>query len=133
MDTFTPRILVADDDEEFTDLYVKYLQRAGFDALAENHSIRVIELAYAFTPDVIILDLMMPKPDGFQLCRMIRADQKLRDIPIIIVTALNDLDSRLVAMGAGVAVVAGGGVVGGDASGGWVADVVGARVVVRAV
>jgi len=101
MDTFTPRILVADDDEEFTDLYVKYLQRAGFDALAENHSIRVIEQAYAFTPDVIILDLMMPKPDGFQLCRMIRADQKLRDIPIIIVTALNDLDSRLVAMGAG--------------------------------
>ena len=101
MDTFTPRILVADDDEEFTDLYVKYLQRAGFDALAENHSIRVIEQAYAFTPDVIILDLMMPKPDGFQLCRMIRADQKLQDIPIIIVTALNDLDSRLVAMGAG--------------------------------
>jgi DNA-binding response OmpR family regulator len=101
MDTFTPRILVADDDEEFTDLYVKYLQRAGFDALAENHSIRVIEQAYAFTPDVIILDLMMPKPDGFQLCRMMRADKKLRNIPIIIVTALNDLDSRLVAMGAG--------------------------------
>jgi putative two-component system response regulator len=44
---------------------------------------------------------MMPDIDGFQLCRMIRADAVLKHIPIIIVTALTDLDSRLVAMGAG--------------------------------
>ena len=101
METFMPKVLVVDDDEEFTDLYVEYLKIVGVEAVAENHSSRVIERAYALRPHVIILDLMMPAPDGFQLCRMIRADVALKHIPIIIVTALTDLDSKLVAMGAG--------------------------------
>lgn len=73
----------------------------GFDAVAENQSSKVIELAHSVRPDAFVLDLMMPAPDGFQLCRMIRADQTLGRVPIIIVTALTDLDSKLVAMGAG--------------------------------
>lgn len=101
METIIPRVLVVDDDEEFTDLYVEYLKMVGVEAIAENHSSRVIERAYALQPQVIVLDLMMPAPDGFQLCRMIRADVVLKHIPIIIVTALTDLDSKLVAMGAG--------------------------------
>ena len=95
------KILVVDDDEEFTNLYSEYLKMVGFEAIAENHSSKVIERAYSILPDVFVLDLMMPAPDGFQLCRMIRADPRLRHIPIIIVTALTDLDSKLVAMGAG--------------------------------
>ncbi len=101
METRLPRILVVDDDEEFTNLYSEYLKMVGFEAIAENHSSKVIERAYSIQPDAFVLDLMMPAPDGFQLCRMIRADAKLRHIPIIIVTALTDLDSKLVAMGAG--------------------------------
>jgi len=101
METIPSRILVVDDDEEFTNLYSEYLKMVGFEAIAENHSSKVIERAYSIQPDVFVLDLMMPAPDGFQLCRMIRADAKLRHIPIIIVTALTDLDSKLVAMGAG--------------------------------
>jgi DNA-binding response OmpR family regulator len=60
-----------------------------------------MERAYAERPDVLILDLMMPAPDGFQLCRMLRADPNFKNTPIIIVTALTNLDSKLVAMGAG--------------------------------
>ena len=101
METRLPKILVVDDDEEFTNLYSEYLKMVGFEAIAENHSSKVIERAYSIQPDAFVLDLMMPAPDGFQLCRMIRADAKLRHIPIIIVTALTDLDSKLVAMGAG--------------------------------
>ena len=101
MEIRLPKILVVDDDEEFTNLYSEYLKMVGFEAIAENHSSKVIERAYSIQPDVFVLDLMMPAPDGFQLCRMIRADAKLRHIPIIIVTALTDLDSKLVAMGAG--------------------------------
>lgn len=101
METFIPKIMVVDDDEEFTNLYTEYLKMIGFDTVAENNSSRALELAYSVKPDVFVLDLMMPAPDGFQLCRMIRADAKLRHIPIIIVTALTDLDSKMVALGAG--------------------------------
>jgi DNA-binding response OmpR family regulator len=96
-----PKIMVVDDDEEFTNLYKDYLKMVGFDAVSENRSSKAMELAYVEKPDIFILDLMMPEPTGFQLCRMLRADPKFRRTPIIIVTALTDLDSKLVAMGAG--------------------------------
>jgi DNA-binding response OmpR family regulator len=95
------KIMVIDDDEDFTNLYKTALRAAGFDASGVNQSASAIELAYLSKPDVFVIDLMMPDIDGFQLCRMIRADPVLKDIPIIVVTALTDLDSRLVAMNAG--------------------------------
>jgi len=96
-----PKIMVVDDNEEFTSLYEVYLRMEGFEAVAENESSKAMEQAYATRPDLILLDLMMPEPDGFQLCRMLRADPNLQRTPIIIVTALNDEDSRIVALGAG--------------------------------
>lgn len=96
-----PRIMVVDDNEEFTTLYEAYLRMAGFDAIAENDSSKAMDQAYATKPDLILLDLMMPEPNGFQLCRMLRADRNFQRTPIIIVTALNDEDSRIVALGAG--------------------------------
>lgn len=101
MDTTLPKIMVVDDDEEFTKLYQAFLKMAGFDAIATNQSSKAMELAYVEKPDLFVIDLMMPEPDGFQLCRMLRADRYFRLTPIIIVTALTDLDSKLVAMGAG--------------------------------
>ena len=95
------KIMIVDDTAEFTTLYKQYLRMAGFDAVAENESSKAMEQAYATRPDLILLDLMMPEPDGFQLCRMLRADPNFRRTPIIIVTALNDEDSRIVALGAG--------------------------------
>ena len=93
--------MVVDDNEEFTTLYKEYLRIVGFDAIAENESARAVEHAHSAQPDLFILDLMMPEPDGFQLCRMLRADPDFQTTPIIIVTALNDEDSRVVAFGAG--------------------------------
>jgi DNA-binding response OmpR family regulator len=58
-------------------------------------------MAKSIQPDLFILDLMMPDPDGFKLCRMLRKEPEFRHTPIIIVTALNDTDSRIVAIGAG--------------------------------
>lgn len=101
MDESMKKIMVVDDDEDFTNLYKAALMAAGFDATAVNQSPAAIEMAYLVKPDVFLIDLMMPELDGFQLCRMIRADPVLGHIPIIIVTALTDLDSRMVAMGAG--------------------------------
>jgi len=96
-----PKIMVVDDDEEFTNLYKEYLKMVGFEAVSENRSSKAMELACVEKPDVFVLDLMMPEPNGFQLCRMLRADDNFKRTPIIIVTALTDLDSKLVAMGAG--------------------------------
>jgi len=95
------KIMVIDDDEDFTNLYKTSLRAAGFDATAVNQSTAVIEMAYLIKPDIFVIDLMMPDIDGFQLCRMIKADPVLKRTPIIIITALTDTDSKLVAMGAG--------------------------------
>jgi DNA-binding response OmpR family regulator len=96
-----PKIMVVDDNKEFTTLYKEYLRMVGFDAIAENQSSKAMEQAYSTQPDLIVLDLMMPEPDGFQLCRMLRSDPNFQRTPIIIVTALNDEDSKMVALGAG--------------------------------
>lgn len=95
------KILVVDDDKTSTALFRQALTMYHFDVIIVNESFRVMDIAMQERPDLIILDLMMPEPDGFRVCRMLRADPILRKTPIIIVTALNDVDSRLVAIGAG--------------------------------
>ncbi len=96
-----PKIMVVDDDKEFTTLYREYLTMVGFETICENQSSKAMALAAVTLPDVFLIDLMMPEPDGFKLCRMLRADPNFKRTPIIIVTALNNTDSKLVAMGAG--------------------------------
>lgn len=96
-----PRIMVVDDDEDFTNLYKTALMGMGFDAKAVNRSTAAVDMAYLVKPDIFLIDLMMPELDGFQLCRLLRADPLFRSTPIIIVTALTDTDSRMVALGAG--------------------------------
>jgi DNA-binding response OmpR family regulator len=96
-----PKIMVVDDDKEFTTLYKEYLTLVGFETICENQSAKALDLAIAAQPDLFLLDLMMPEPDGFKLCRMLRANKNFIGTPIIIVTALNDEDSRVVALGAG--------------------------------
>ena len=96
-----PKILVVDDDKAATSLFQQALLMNQYEVITLNESSRVLEVAAQERPDLVILDLMMPEPDGFKVCRMLRADVNLRRLPIIIVTALNDMDSRLVAIGAG--------------------------------
>ena len=96
-----PKIIVVDDDKTATSLFEQVLLMYRYEAVIINESARAIEIASSENPDLIILDLMMPDPDGFKLCRMLRAHPNFKRTPIIIITALNDLDSKLVAMGAG--------------------------------
>jgi DNA-binding response OmpR family regulator len=96
-----PKIMVVDDDKEFTTLYREFLTMVGFETVCENQSSKAMDLANATRPDLFILDLMMPEPDGFKLCRMLRTNMNFVRTPIIIVTALNDEDSKVVALGAG--------------------------------
>ena len=95
------KILVVDDDIQATELINKILTLKGFEATVVNVSSETIKVAKATSPDLILLDLMMPEPDGFKVCRMLRVEPEFAFTPIIIITALDDTDSKIVAFGAG--------------------------------
>lgn len=95
------KIFMVDDDKLVTDLLEKLLKSEGYQTVTTNDSTQALEIAKAENPDLVLLDLMMPQPDGFRVCRMLRELPEFKRIPIIIVTALDDSDSRAVAFGAG--------------------------------
>lgn len=95
------KILIVDDELQATTLLEMLLSSRGYQTVAVNESSEAIDVARESDPDLIILDLMMPEPDGFKVCRMLRADSRFMLTPILIITALDDTDSRIVAFGAG--------------------------------
>lgn len=95
------RIMVVEDDEAASMFMADILEMEGYEVIVVNESSKAPEIAGARLPHAFLLDLMMPPPDGFKLCRMLRADPVFRHTPILIVTALDDTDSRIVAIGAG--------------------------------
>ena len=83
------RILIVDDDANSTHLVKILLERSGpYLVLEENDAAKADQTAHNFKPDVILLDIVMPKIDGGELATQIEADRELRDTPIIFLTAL---------------------------------------------
>ena len=95
------KIMIVDDDKEATDLLENLLKLEGYTSVSVNDSTKATQLANSENPDIFLIDLMMPEIDGFKLCRLLRADTKFAHTPVIIITALSDIDSRAVAYGAG--------------------------------
>jgi DNA-binding response OmpR family regulator len=95
------KILIVDDDPQVTTLLEKILSLAGFDTAIVNDSAQAMEVAESMRPDFFILDLMMPQPNGFELCRMIRSNAHMINTPILIITASDDYDSKAIAYAAG--------------------------------
>ena len=93
--------MVVDDDKDATALFEEVLKAEGYESIILNESARAVQVAKKEKPALFVLDLMMPEPDGFKLCRLLRKEPEFKNTPIIIVTALNDTDSRIVAIGAG--------------------------------
>src|SRR6266480_5827835 len=84
-----PRILIVDDDSNSTHLVKILLERSGpYLVLEENDAANADQTAHNFEPDVILLDIVMPKIDGGELATQIEADRELQDTPIIFLTAL---------------------------------------------
>ena len=101
METPKIRIMVVEDDEAASTFIAEVLKMEGYEAIVVNDSSKAMETTSSTLPHCILLDLMMPPPDGFNLCRMLRADPTFRHTPILIVTALDNTDSKIVAIGAG--------------------------------
>lgn len=95
------KILVVDDDKQATALIGKLLWLDGHTATEVNDSSKAVEVAGQVQPDVILLDLMMPGLNGFELCEIFKSMEEFRDIPIIIVSAMEDPVSRERALKAG--------------------------------
>lgn len=95
------KIMIVDDDKQATTLLEKILSAEGYESITVNDSSQAVQIAKSTNPDLFLLDLMMPDPDGFKLCRILRSDPHFSRTPIIIISALDDSDSRVVAYGAG--------------------------------
>jgi two-component system alkaline phosphatase synthesis response regulator PhoP len=83
-------ILVVDDEQDLLDLIEYNLKKEGFDVLKAEDGQEGIEVAREHSPDLILLDIMMPKMDGLEAVEVIRKDDKLGRIPIIFLTARGD-------------------------------------------
>ena len=101
METPKIKIMVVEDDVAASIFIAEVLKMAGYEAIVVNNSSKAMDIANSVRPRAILLDLMMPPPDGFKLCRMLRADPTFKHTPILIVTALDSTDSKIVAIGAG--------------------------------
>ena len=85
------RILVVDDNEQNLELLVAYLETLGCPVITAVDGVDALEKVAAEKPDLILLDIMMPRMSGFEVCRKIKSDPTTRDTPVIMVTALNEL------------------------------------------
>ena len=89
------RILVVDDEPDVTELVEYKLRQAGFKVATINDPLLIMGTAREFQPDLIILDIMMPELSGIQICRMLRADPSMCEIPIVFLTARGEAEDRV--------------------------------------
>lgn len=81
------KILCIEDEPETTNLVKLILAREGYEVLGANGGEEGLKMVQAGTPDLILLDLMMPDMDGWQVYQHLKEDEETRDIPVIVVTA----------------------------------------------
>ncbi|MBU6407036.1 MAG: PleD family two-component system response regulator [Alphaproteobacteria bacterium] len=95
------RILVVDDIQANVDVLEAKLSAEYYDVLSANRGAKGYEIARREKPDIILLDVMMPDLDGFEVCRRLKADPETRHIPVLMLTALDGRDDRLRGLEAG--------------------------------
>ena len=85
-----PTVLVVDDNQENLELLQAYLEDIECETVSARDGLEALEIISGNAPDLILLDVMMPKMSGFEVCKRLKNDPNTRDIPIIMVTALNE-------------------------------------------
>jgi two-component system phosphate regulon response regulator PhoB len=89
------KILIIDDEPDVADLVSYHLKAKGYQVETVNNPNVSIGTARSFLPDLVILDIMMPDLNGIQICRILRADPRLRNIPIVFLTAKGEETDRI--------------------------------------
>ncbi len=80
------KILVVDDEPEITDIVKAFLANAGYQVRIENSPVNAVEAVKLFKPDLILLDIMMPVMDGYEVCSAIKSNADLAGIPVLFLT-----------------------------------------------
>lgn len=97
----TEKILIVDDDLDTLRLVGLMLQKQGYQIVAASNGAQGLEMAFAEIPDVILLDVMMPQMDGYEVAKRLRADSRTANIPILMFTAKSQLDDKVAGFEAG--------------------------------
>ncbi len=82
-----PRILIVDDEPNIVLALEMLMKREGYEIRTVGDGEKAVEAAGTFRPDLILLDVMMPRMDGYEVCQRIRSDASLKDIAIVMLTA----------------------------------------------
>src|SRR6478672_6663253 len=90
-----PRILIVDDEPSNLFLLEELMKSEGYTPFLATSGTQALKIAKDLLPDLILLDIMMPDIDGFEVCKQLRQDGELQTVPVIFLTALEDEDSRL--------------------------------------
>lgn len=88
------RILIVDDNQDAIHILTAVLKRGGFLVSVAKNGVEAIEKVRQENPALILLDIMMPKMDGFEVCQEVKANQQTRNIPVLMITARKDPESR---------------------------------------
>jgi two-component system, OmpR family, response regulator MprA len=92
------RVLVVEDDSEITDALRRSLRHEGYEVRTAVDGMQALDTAAEFIPDLVVLDLGLPRLDGLEVCRQLRADG---DVPILILTARTETDDRVTGLDSG--------------------------------
>ena len=95
------RVLVVDDESDVTELLQYRLEQEGYRVATLNDPLGFVVKVREFEPDLMLLDIMMPELSGIQLCRIVRADPLMKDIPVIFLSARGEVEDRIKGLEAG--------------------------------
>ena len=90
-----PRVLVVDDTTHVQRLLSVMLSRQGYEVQTADNGGQALEIVRTTMPDLILLDIMMPEMDGYEVCEQLKADEQTRDIPIIFISALEQIEDKI--------------------------------------
>lgn len=81
-----PLVLVVEDYQDAREMYAAYLQFSGFDVAEAGNGVEAIEMAQSLLPDIVLMDLALPRMDGWEATRRLKNDERTRHIPIVALT-----------------------------------------------
>jgi two-component system phosphate regulon response regulator PhoB len=94
--TAAPLVLVVEDEKDLADLMQFNLQKAGYETLSARSGDEALAISRTRTPDLVLLDLMLPGIPGTEVCRQLKSSQRTRNVPVIMVTARGEEVDRVV-------------------------------------
>ena len=95
------RVLLAEDEPNIAESITFLLERAGFEVTVENDGRGALDAVMADAPDVLVLDVMLPGLDGYEILRTLRADRERKSLPVLMLTAKGQREDREMALKCG--------------------------------